>query len=576
MNNINIKGDNMPKVSVIIPCYNQAQYLDESIDSVLAQTFQDFEIIVVDDGSDDKTSMKILNNYKKPKTKLIRTSNQGPSCARNTGIKIANGDYILPLDADDRIEDSYLEKAVNILDKHPEIGIVYCEAELFGKQSGKWDLEEYAFPDVLLHNCIFCTAMFRKSDWAKVGGYKKEMNINIEDWEFWLSLIEQGLEVYRIPEVLFYYRIKKVSRTSDSVPYDQSMQAKLVKFHRKLYEDNLDYIIESYYKSHTTANKLNHRVNVLNRELSGKNQKVRELNRIKSSRSWKLTKPLRSVGTLARKFKNAINNSFIKSIYLNLLVLLSNNKNAKISIIMANYNYAHLLTKAINSVISQSYDNWELIIIDDGSSDESLDIINEFINSNPKISLYQHENGINKGLNETLCLGLKKSNGKYIAFLEPDDWWETNYLKEKMDILNKDPRVKFIFNDVDLFSDEKVDLTWFDDYFKWQRKILSKLEMPCRCSKYFTHKNFVPTFSCVFVDKKTLLDCDLKSPIDSLVDFWLWTQLASKTDFYYINKKLTHWFRHGSSYIQNSNAEQENKYEMYSKARMKFIKEAGF
>ena len=306
MNNINIKGDNMPKVSVIIPCYNQAQYLDESIDSVLAQTFQDFEIIVVDDGSDDKTSMKILNNYKKPKTKLIRTSNQGPSCARNTGIKIATGDYIFPLDADDRIEDSYLEKAVNMLDKHPEIGIVYCEAELFGKQSGKWDLKEYAFPDILLHNCIFCTAMFRKSDWAKVGGYKKEMNINIEDWEFWLSLIEQGLEVYRIPEVLFYYRIKKVSRTSDSVPYDQSMQTKLVKFHRKMYEDNLDYIIESYYKSHITANKLNHRINVLNRELSRKNQKVRELNRIKSSRSWKLTKPLRSVGALAKKFKRII------------------------------------------------------------------------------------------------------------------------------------------------------------------------------------------------------------------------------------------------------------------------------
>jgi glycosyltransferase involved in cell wall biosynthesis len=308
----------MPKVSVIIPCYNQAQYLDDAVDSILAQTFQDFEIIVIDDGSDDEISIKILNNYKKPKTRLIRTSNQGPSNARNKGIEIAEGDYILPLDADDKIGDTYLEKAVDILDNYPKIGIVYCKAELFGSRSGKWNLPEYTFPRVLLHNSIFCTAMFRKSEWVKVGGYKKEMEFSSEDWEFWLSLIESGLEVHRIPEVLFYYRIKKVSRRTTSLSnHEHEMRSNLLKFHRELYENNIDFIIESYYNLHLDTTNLNSKIRKLNSEIknsnseikrlkqkiSKKDKKINELKLIKSSRSWKITGPFRKMGFLMRKLK---------------------------------------------------------------------------------------------------------------------------------------------------------------------------------------------------------------------------------------------------------------------------------
>ncbi|MGB9979578.1 glycosyltransferase [Methanobacterium sp.] len=322
----------MPKVSIIIPCYNQAQYLDDAIDSILAQTFHDFEIIIVDDGSDDEISIKILDDYKRPKTKLIRTSNQGPSSARNKGIKIAKGDYILPIDADDKIGDTYLEKAVDILDKYPQIGIVYCEAELFGDRSGKWNLPEYTFPHVLLHNSIFCTAMFRKSDWKKVGGYKKEMEFSSEDWEFWLSLIEMGLEVHRIPETLFYYRIKKVSRRTTSLSHhEHEMRLNLLKFHRQLYENNIDFIIESYYNLHLSSMKSNSKIsklnleiknskeeisklnleiknskaeiNILNQKISKKDKKIMELKQIKSSRSWKMTEPFRKMGFLMRKLK---------------------------------------------------------------------------------------------------------------------------------------------------------------------------------------------------------------------------------------------------------------------------------
>jgi glycosyltransferase involved in cell wall biosynthesis len=203
--------DCMPKVSVIIPCYNQGAYLQEAVESVLAQTFQDLEIFVVDDGSTDTETVNMLKDAVWPKTRVIRTENQGLSTARNTGIREAQGAYILPLDADDKIGKGYLDDAVRILDRHPEIGIVYCEASYFGVKGGRWDLPEYSLDNILNHNVIFCTALYRKADWEAVGGYNANMVYGWEDWDFWLSLIHRGLKVYRIPKVHFYYRLREVS-----------------------------------------------------------------------------------------------------------------------------------------------------------------------------------------------------------------------------------------------------------------------------------------------------------------------------------------------------------------------------
>ncbi len=233
----------MPKVSVIIPCYNQGQYLEESIESVLKQTFQDFEIIVINDGSNDAKTIEILKNYQEVKTKIIHTKNQGVSQARNNGIKEAVGDYILPLDADDKIGTTYIEQALEILEQNPEIGIVYCDAELFGSKKEKWKLKEYKFPNILAGNCIFCSAMFRKTDWEKVGGYKKEMDKGLEDWEFWISLIEQGANVYKIPEVLFYYRQTENTMSKQATENRLISIKKIMLLHPKIYIEHLEQII---------------------------------------------------------------------------------------------------------------------------------------------------------------------------------------------------------------------------------------------------------------------------------------------------------------------------------------------
>jgi glycosyltransferase involved in cell wall biosynthesis len=217
----------MPKVSVVIPCYNQGHFLDEAVDSVLVQTFRDFEIIVVDDGSTDPFTEHLLADYRKQKTSVLHTANQGLASARNNGIREASGQYILPLDADDRIAPEYLAEAVQVLDGNPDIGIVYCRARLFGAVDTEWNLPEYSLAEMLQDNLIFCTALFRRADWELAGGYDPGMVYGWEDYDFWLSLIEKGRGVYRIPEYLFSYRV-----ASDSMVRSKEKWQKVAMFKR--------------------------------------------------------------------------------------------------------------------------------------------------------------------------------------------------------------------------------------------------------------------------------------------------------------------------------------------------------
>ena len=236
----------MVRVSVIIPCYNQGHFLEESLNSVAAQTFQDFEIIVVNDGSTDKASIRILENLDREKVRVIHQENMGLAGARNTGIEHGRGEYVLPLDADDRIEPDYLEQAVRILDSMPKVGIVYCRAQLFGAVETEWQLPDYSLQEMLKDNLIFCSALFRRSDWQVVGGYDTGMVYGWEDYDFWLSLIERGREVYRLPEILFCYRVASDSMVRSKEKWQKvAMFKRIYQRHTALFHDNIEVWIEA-------------------------------------------------------------------------------------------------------------------------------------------------------------------------------------------------------------------------------------------------------------------------------------------------------------------------------------------
>lgn len=235
------------KVSVIIPCYNHGEYIEEAIDSVLSSTYNNYEIIVINDGSTDLYTKEVLQTLNKPHTIVIHGPNRGLAHSRNMGIEKATGEYILPLDADDMISKEYMGKAVRILER-PDIGIVYAKAKMFGNEKGRWRLPPYSFEQMLASNVIFCTAFFRKKDWQKVGGYKSDIPFGKEDWEFWLSLLEVGLKVYQLPEVHFYYRRKAVSM--DVLANEEGKQELINEFiyktHKNLYDEHLANPLQLY------------------------------------------------------------------------------------------------------------------------------------------------------------------------------------------------------------------------------------------------------------------------------------------------------------------------------------------
>lgn len=233
--------------------------------------------------------------------------------------------------------------------------------------------------------------------------------------------------------------------------------------------------------------------------------------------------------------------------------------NVKISIITASYNYADFIKEAIESVIAQSYSNWELVVVDDGSADNSVEVIKDYCEKDCRIKLFQHPDGANKGLKETILLGIEMCSGEYIAFLESDDIWREDYLKEKVEIIQKHDKAKVIFNDVELFGDKEV-IEDYDSYFEKNRKILKSKKYPANLFSGFSFQNLVPTFSCVMVEAKTLKGADFNTTVQAFLDHWIWAHLAYDNDFYYINKPLTRWRMHKRSYIEQKPKKNEKEF----------------
>lgn len=234
----------MPRVSVIVPCYNQARYVAECLDSVLDQTFKDYEIIIVNDGSTDNSEAVIRSYVKKYKNiKLINQPNQGVVAARNNAIAKAGGKYIYPLDADDTIAPQCLEHLHNVICA-TEYRVVASEAWTFGKRSGFYRQPRFNKYEMYgKHAKCVISAMFYKEDFIKFGGYRSDFNgFGGDDMDYWLNYVDNDYPMIRLPEVLFFYRAKARDE-SVWANYSQpemkkrakQTEAMLLKYHPKMY-----------------------------------------------------------------------------------------------------------------------------------------------------------------------------------------------------------------------------------------------------------------------------------------------------------------------------------------------------
>jgi glycosyltransferase involved in cell wall biosynthesis len=209
-----------PVVSVVIPAYNAGLYLKQTLESVLAQSYRDYEIIVVDDGSTDDTSQVALQFG--DSIRYIHQSNQGLSAARNTAIKNARGEIIALLDSDDLWEPGYLEKMVPELNLHPEAAGVYCgfqyvnsRSEVVGQPSIKVVPPELFHSEMVIRGNWLapCAVLFRKCLVKEVGLFDEALHA-VEDWDMWIRLSENYIFV-GVPDALVKYRRHENNMTKD-------------------------------------------------------------------------------------------------------------------------------------------------------------------------------------------------------------------------------------------------------------------------------------------------------------------------------------------------------------------------
>jgi predicted O-linked N-acetylglucosamine transferase (SPINDLY family)/glycosyltransferase involved in cell wall biosynthesis/GT2 family glycosyltransferase/SAM-dependent methyltransferase len=229
-----------PAVSVIVPCYKQAHYLPEAVASVVGQTFADWELIVVNDGSPDETSRvarDLIARHPGRRIRLLEKPNGGLADARNAGIREARGRLILPLDADDKLHPQMLQKTVALLKARPRVAIVYTDLARFGSVTDVVALPEYDFKKLVHQNQLNCCSLFRREAWAAVGGYNPNMKLGYEDWDFWIGCGEKGFFGQHLPEPLFFYRVKNSSMFTKALEHHHALHAQIIANHPRLYDE---------------------------------------------------------------------------------------------------------------------------------------------------------------------------------------------------------------------------------------------------------------------------------------------------------------------------------------------------
>lgn len=202
-----------PKVSIIVPCYNQEGFIKEALQSVLDQTYQNWECLVTDDGSQDNSAAVIKSfSEKDDRIKYFYQENAGVSAARNNGLRNANGKYLLMLDGDDVLNPRGVEEAVKEFEKDPELLVVFSDTTSFGEgiePKSSNSAPQFGLKDLLLTNRLFITSMFQRKD-AEGVFYDEPLGQPGEDWDYWIRLFKKNRDrssnVKKIDYQIFKYR----------------------------------------------------------------------------------------------------------------------------------------------------------------------------------------------------------------------------------------------------------------------------------------------------------------------------------------------------------------------------------
>lgn len=454
----------MPRISVLMPVYNtEEEYLREAIDSILAQTFTDFEFLIINDGSQNNAEDIILS-YKDIRIKYLKNErNLGIIKTLNKGLELAQGEYIARMDADDISLPERFEKQINFLDKNPEIDIL---GTWFNCIPRNRVIETYIH-DKEIKECLLInsnnighpTVMFRNSTVKNIGIKYNESHPYVEDYALWLSLIDK-VKFANIPEILLNYRIHS-SSVCQTKEIEQSLNVEEIMVKAQGIHFDLDntVVLEAIGKLKKNI-KIDSKdllaINEFSKQVQLKMKEfgfVREYDMNKVFYKYAIKKCRKDFLFYKLLWTSELNKLLRLHIYYRLFNSIyfehSNSKNKpsyksttpNISAVMALYNTPYkLLEKTVKSILNQTFTDFELIIIDDASNIEYKDFFGKFNDERIKYFKLEKNSGPGKARN----IGIKKTLGNYIAIVDSDDIYKPKRFETQVNFLQTNPEISLV------------------------------------------------------------------------------------------------------------------------------------
>ena len=448
----------MPRVSIVMPVYNGEEYLCEAIDSIIAQSFKDWEFIIINEyGSNEKTS-EILYKYtsQDKRIKVIQNDTKlGISASLNIGLKNAKGEYIARMDSDDISLPQRIEKQVAYMDLYPEIAMCGTKVEVFGDKKFDWYVEinpNQITTDILFYSpCVHPTVMFRSSVLREYSLKYNESYRATEDYDLF-SRICQTHKVSNVDEVLFRYRLMNANATFRNNNIGIQIYSEIIARQFKNIGLNFSQNEIDLLSPHVSLKNLSGKdvltkfqeLDWLLKQIYLANSKVKKYDSIYLTHTLhkRFEEAYRSIDWYCKNYKkDKVDEIYNHSIFRHSSFsgnYLEGNKRITpiITVLMPTYNSEKYVMDTIDSVLKQSFFDFEFIIINEfGSNDKTVDCIQSF--SDPRIRLLQNESKL--GLAESLNKGIKAARGKYIARIDADDLSHSDRFEKQVRYMENHP-----------------------------------------------------------------------------------------------------------------------------------------
>lgn len=618
----------MARVSVIIPTYNQDSYISEAIDSVLNQTYQDFEIVITNDGSTDQT-LQIIKEKKDPRIRYFSfDQNQGVSIAANHCICQATGEFIAILDSDNIFLPDKLEKQVNFLDKNSEFDAVFTHAIIIDKNGNHHQGKESSFQQLFAQenknrfqwlNSFFysdnslcnTSVLIKKKCYNQVGLYDPRLR-QIHDLDFWIRLclkseihiLPEPLVLFRfhdrnisgvtaqnmirhtweIPQVLNHYLCPEVSQNFPTIfPQQQLIKTPLT-------PDDLQFLIakqalnihrpsHQYFGIFTLYRLMNNPESAayIEKKYSFKYTDLIHLTgnydifQIISNKKLKqdLDQTKKQLGTLQQKLDLSIETE----------------SQPLVSILIPTYNGEDFLSKAIQSALDQTYSNLEIIISDDGSTDRTVKIAESFKdNCSIPYRIITHSN---YGLVKNLNFSIQQAQGKYIKFIFQDDWLEPNCIKEMVNLAEQDSEIGLVFSprQVLIDPDSQSDLACQSAYNgainlheKWSdlKPIQSGEDLLSDPNCLIGGLNKIGEPTTVLISKGVFEELgEFDATLQQLLDADMWFRIMGHYKIAFVNQTLSSLLIHKKQQTQVNIVQKEN-YKDYERLYLKLLQDSRY